>query len=85
MQRNKCRICGRTCANDRRKTCSRSCATILQIRNSPARHYNDFLPRDSEENQHGIWVPSPEEIESEKRRIRKRNEELVKSMRWAPR
>ena len=85
MPRNKCSVCGKTCANDRRKTCSSSCAAILQIRNSPAKVYNDFLPPDAEENLHGIWVPTPEEIESEKRRIRKRNEELALSMRWAPR
>lgn len=77
----RCVICGNPVAHDRRKTCSRSCATTLQVRNTPARFYNDFLPADAEENLHGIWVPSPAEIEFEKRKIRKLNEETMEAQR----
>lgn len=77
-----CCICGNP-HPERRKTCSKSCAKTLQIRNTPGAAYNDFLPPDAEENLHGFWVPSPEEIEAEKRRIRKMNDELALELRHA--
>lgn len=34
---------------------------------------NPFLPADDEANVHGYWVPSPEDIEAQKKAIREAN------------
>lgn len=37
---------------------------------SRERYQNDWLPPDEDANVNGYWVPTPEEIEQEKQRLR---------------
>ena len=72
----RCVVCGRLFPKTRRITCSKKCCDQKRASDRIATaHKNDFLPEDDEANQHGYWVPSPEEIRARMTEIRKENTE----------
>jgi len=69
MKNIDCRVCGNRFRSARRTTCSDDCflqsqrTTSVEVAARRGVVVNKFLPADAEENQQGIWVPSPAEIE----------------------